>query len=150
MANTEVGDGMNKEKELDELVERVRNESEINFPPVFEMYATLFSILLSVLLFVFPTMLNHGTGLYAIMLFIMPQYMWAFAFFVAGMTKAVALWFDLKRLRITGLAMSAVLYMILAVCYYFSFPAIGAVTFTTMTVFVLISIGMVRHTKVER
>src|SRR5699024_11950823 len=80
MVNTNVGVYMdNKEKELEQLVEKVKNESDLRFPPIFEMYATLFSLSVSILMFIFPNMLQPDTNLYTWMLKIMPQFMWAFS-----------------------------------------------------------------------
>lgn len=151
MANTKVGDFMNsKEKELEQLVEKVKNENSLRFPPIFEMYATLFSIAVSILMFIFPNMLHPSADLYSWMLKIMPQFMWAFCFFGAGMVKAVGLLVDNVPLRVLGLVMSAVLYLVFTICYAISFPTIGAVTFACMTVFTVISINIVKHTGIER
>lgn len=139
-----------KEKELNELVEKVRIEESIKFPPIFEMYATLFSICVSILMFLFPNMLQPDTNLYTWMLKIMPQFMWAFCFFGAGMVKAVGLLLDNAPLRILGLVMSAVLYLVFTICYAISFPTIGAVTFACMTIFTVISINIVKHTGIEK
>lgn len=139
-----------REQELDQLVEKVKNENSIRFPPIFEMYATLFSISVSILMFIFPDMLQPDTNLYTWMLKIMPQFMWAFCFFGAGMVKAVGLLVDNAALRILGLVMSAILYLVFTVCYALSFPTIGSVTFACMTVFTAISINIVKHTGIER
>ena len=139
-----------KEKELNELVEKMRSEESIKFPPIFERYATLFSICVSILMFLFPNMLQPDTKLYTWMLKIMLQFMWAFCFFGAGMVKAVGLLLDNAPLRILGLVMSAVLYLVFTICYAISFPTIGAVTFACMTIFTLISINIVKHTGIEK
>ena len=151
MVNTKVGVYMdNKEKELEQLVEKVKNESDLRFPPIFEMYATLFSLSVSILMFIFPNMLQPDTNLYTWMLKIMPQFMWAFSFFGAGMVKAVGLLLDNVALRVLGLVMSAMLYLVFTVCYAINFPAIGAVTFACMTLFTVISINIVKHTGIDK
>lgn len=141
---------MDKEQELDELVEKVRSETDISFPPIFEMYVTLFSMASSVLLFIFPSMLQTEANIYNLMLIIMPQFAWGMFFFIAGIIKSIGLWLDIKSLRIVGLIMSTFLYATLSVCFYFNFPSFGAISFTMMTVFTLISISMVKRTKIER
>ena len=140
----------NKEKELEQLVEKVKNESDLRFPPIFEMYVTLFSLSVSILMFIFPNMLQPDTNLYTWMLKIMPQFMWAFSFFGAGMVKAVGLLLDNVALRVLGLVMSAMLYLVFTVCYAINFPTIGAVTFACMTVFTVISINIVKHTGIDK
>ena len=151
MVNTKVGVYMdNKEKELEQLVEKVKNESDLRFPPIFEMYATLFSLSVSILMFIFPNMLQPDTNLYTWMLKIMPQFMWAFSFFGAGMVKAIGLLLDNVALRVLGLVMSAVLYLVFTVCYAINFPTIGAVSFACMTVFTVISINIVKHTGIDK
>jgi len=140
----------NKEKELEQLVEKVKNESDLRFPPIFEMYVTLFSLSVSILMFIFPNMLQPDTNLYTWMLKIMPQFMWAFSFFGAGMVKAVGLLLDNVSLRVLGLFMSAMLYLVFTVCYAINFPTIGAVTFACMTVFTVISINIVKHTGIDK
>lgn len=139
-----------KERELDELVERVKKEDTLKFPPIFEMYTTLFSIAVSVLMFIFPNMLHSDANLYTWMLKIMPQYMWAFCFFGAGMIKALGLLLDRNYLRVIGLVFSATLYLVFTICYSLNFPTIGAVTFGCMTVFAVVSIEIVKHTGIER
>lgn len=142
-----------KEIKLEEISDKVNNYKTTKHPPMYEMYVTLFSILTAVMLFLFPDMLqppdSSVTNLYWLLLSIMPQYMWAFAFFVAGVTKAVGMLIDNAPTRITGLVLSALIYSVFAVCYAMNFPTIGAVTFTCMFIFTLISIPMVKHTGLE-
>ena len=134
----------------EELAEWVRDIKEQRRLPVYEWYVTMFSISLSVILFLFEGMLTHTgsnvTNLYDIMLNIMPQYMWAFAFLGAGLIKAVGLLVSHDALRILGLTMSVVLYTVMTVCYALNFPTIGAITFGWMTVFSVVSLFMVKHT----
>lgn len=139
-----------KEKELDEIVEKVRNENTIKFPPIFEMFITLFSISTSVVMFSFPNMMQSDADLYDWMLKIIPQYLWAFCFFGSGLIKSVGLLLDKDYLRVIGLIASAVLYLILTICYAINFPTIGSVYFGCMTIFTIVSINIVKHTGIER
>jgi|SRR5690625_3233262 len=142
-----------REIKLEEISNKVNSYKSTKHPPVFEMYVTLFSILTAVILFLFPDMLQPEvdgiTNLYWLLLSIMPQYMWALLFFVAGVTKAVGMLIDNNITRVVGLILSTAVYAILAVCYFMSFPTIGSITFTCMTLFTLISITMVKHTGLD-
>ncbi|MBM7598067.1 cation transport ATPase [Virgibacillus halotolerans] len=139
-----------KEIKLEEISNKVNNYKAAKSPPIFEMFVTLFSILTAVMLFLFPDMLqpadNSITNLYWLLLSIMPQYMWAMAFFISGVTKAIGMLVDNNATRITGLVLSALLYTTFSICYILNFPTIGAITFTSMTIFTLISISTVKHT----
>lgn len=140
----------NQEQKLEEASQMIDNYTVRKHVPTFEVYATVFSILTAIMLFWFPTMLaatQAGTGgLYALLLDIMPQYMWAFAFFGAGVLKAVGLLVKSDSMRILGLVMSAILYLVFTICYAVNFPTIGMVTFLCMTIFTLVSITLVKHT----
>lgn len=141
-----------KERELEELVNDLNCTKPVSIPPVFEMYVTLFSILIAIMFFIYPSMLMNAPGqpeLYKYMTGIMPQAWWAFSFFTACMLKAIGLMFNNDSMRIIGLIASSALYILLAVCYAFSFPSIGSVTFTCMALFTLISIPIVKHTSIK-
>src|SRR5699024_2952595 len=142
------------EKELEELVKEVEYKSEevYNHPPLFELFVTMFSITMAVLLFVFPTMLYEPfpLKLYDSMTWVMPQSMWAFVFLIACIIKAVGLLFGLNKLRIIGLVISAVIYSSIAVFHALDFPSFGTVVFTYMTLFSLISIPTVSYTSIKQ
>lgn len=139
-----------KETKLEEISDKVNSYEPIKHPPIFEIYITVFSILMAVLLFLFPDMLHlnieNSTNFYWFLLSIMPQPMWAFSFFIAGMTKSVGMLIDNNTTRVVGLLMSALLYIAMTAGYAVSFPTIGTVTFVCLTVFTLISIPMVKQT----
>ncbi|WP_405101392.1 hypothetical protein [Oceanobacillus sp. FSL H7-0719] len=142
-----------KEIRLEEISDQINNYTPTKHLPVFEVYVTMFSILTAVMLFWFPDMLSVSTSnitnLYWLLLSIMPQFMWAILFFVAGMIKAIGLLVDNNATRIIGLILSAFIYIVFAICYAISFPTIGFVVFTCMSIFTLISIPMVKHTGVR-
>lgn len=141
---------MNKqEKELDKLVKEVESIN-VTVPPLFELYATLFSISVAIMMFAYPSMIyNYPARLYDHMMSLMPQYMWAVCFFIACLTKASGLMLNINIVRIIGLLMSAVLYILMAVCYAMDFPSIGTLTFVSMAVFSLVSIPFVKHTSIK-
>lgn len=140
------------ERQLEEVSRIVEEYREIKHPPTFEMFVTLFSILMAILLFWFPDMLNpeRSAGLYQTLLEIMPQTWWAVFFFVAGMSKATGLLFRKDWLRVTGLIMSVGIYLLFTISYIVVFPSIGTVIFACMTIFTIISIPNVKHTGLDR
>ncbi|WJY27495.1 hypothetical protein [Sporosarcina trichiuri] len=140
---------MNKEQELEQLVQEVKAIT-INVPPLFELFVTLFSILTSIVLFAYPDMIySYPARLYTHMMYLMPQYVWALCFFVACLLKAVGLLVGINWLRIVGLLGSAALYIALTVCYAIDFPSLGAITFSCMTIFTILSIPLVKHTTIR-
>lgn len=138
-----------QERELEKLVKEVE-ASNISVPPFFELYTTVFSIAVSVMLFMYPNMIyTYPARLYDNMMAVMPQSTWAICFFVACMFKAAGLLLDKNTLRIVGLVFSAALYILMTICYAMDFPSIGSVTFACMTLFTLISIPFVKHTSIK-
>jgi len=137
-----------KEQQLEEISKKVNNYRPNKNPPIYEMFVTMISIALSVVLFLFPEMLTVGySEVYALLISLMPQWLWAFTFFGAGMMKAVGMLLDNKYLRIGGLIVSALIYLVFTISYASAvFPSIGAVVFTAITVFSLISIPEVKRT----
>lgn len=138
-----------KERELEELVNQVEADNVFSMPPLFELYATLFSILIAIIFFIYPTMLVESEGAYSIMLAIMPQTGWALSFFTACMLKAIGLIIDNNAMRIIGLLVSSVLYVALSVCYGFFFPSIGGTAFACMAIFTILSIPIVKYTTIR-
>lgn len=142
-----------QEVELEELAEKVNQKTPYSVPPMFELYATLFSILISIMFFIYPDMLfradGHPIKLFANMSRIMPQWAWALCFFVACMLKAIGLMFTINWMRIAGLVLSSLLYVSLAFCYAVDFPSIGAIVFSCMTMFTIISVPLVKHTTIR-
>lgn len=140
---------MNKQEiELEKLVNEV-DATNVSVPPLFELYTTVFSIALSIMLFSYPDMIDASTRLYYYMTMIMPQTAWAFSFFAASMFKAIGLLWDKNFMRITGLSLSVVMYAFLTFCNIFSFPSIGSITFSLMAIFAGLSIPFVKHTSIK-
>ncbi|WP_424236294.1 hypothetical protein [Bhargavaea ginsengi] len=133
-----------------EIAARVEEVRGRKFVPLFEWYVTMFSVIFSVALFVFPDFLqftgSNTTNLYEIMLNLMPQHMWAFAFLIAGLVKSVGLLIKNTPMRTLGLVLSVFLYLIMTICYSVNFPAIGSIVFGLMTLFSGISVMIVKHT----
>lgn len=139
------------EIKLEEISSKVTEFKSSKYPPVFELYITLFSILMSAMMFLFPDMLHDSVPvtLGAVVLGLMPQYVWASVFFVAGMLKAIGLLVDNNTMRTIGLFISAVTYVVFSVGHILAFPSIGSVTFICMSVFTVLSITMVKHTGIK-
>lgn len=141
---------MNKQElELEKLVNEVEMDSNFSPPPLFELYTTLFSILICVVFFLYPQMLYESKSLYILMINVMPQYAWALFFFVACLLKAIGLILDKGIMRVLGLVLSSLLYIVLCICYSMDFPSIGAITFACMAVFTAISIPLVKFTTIR-
>lgn len=138
-----------QERELEQLVDEIE-ATNISVPPLFELYVTVLSIGLSIMMFAYPSMINdYPSNLYDSMLVVMPQGYWAMSFFIACMFKAVGLLWDKNSLRIIGLSLSALLYFTLTICYAVNFPSIGTITFGLMALFSVISILFVKHTSIQ-
>lgn len=138
----------NEEKELNKIVEDFRCTTAAGTPPIFEIAITTFSLLLTITLFIYPSMLLTGYKAYEIMLQIMPGYMWGIVFFIASLLKGFGLLLDIKILRICGLIMSAILYFIMSLSYAVEFPTISAIMFGVLAIFSVASIQQVKSTTI--
>lgn len=136
------------EIELEKLVKDFEEEKFNGQPPLFELFITTFSLLLTVTLFIYPEMLNKGFRAYDILLQVMPSYLWGLSFFTASMLKGTGLLLDIKSLRIIGLILSAVFYFILSLSYAVDFPAISSIMYGVVAVFSVFSIQQVKHTSI--
>lgn len=133
---------MNKsEKELEDLVRKVET-TRSHVPPIFELYVTVFSISISIFLFTVPGVI------YGIMGDVMAQEWWAICFFVACMSKSIGLILDSNWLRIIGLLMSGVVYLLMTGCFITAFPNVNVIAFGCMAIFSLVSIPFVKHTSI--
>src|SRR5699024_12795950 len=99
-----------QERELEKLVKEVES-SNVSVPPFFELYTTVFSIAVSVILFMYPNMIYaYPARLYDHMIAIMPQSTWAICFFDVFMHTAVGLLMDKNVLTMDGSVISCVVY----------------------------------------
>jgi len=138
-----------KERELKKLVDEVES-THVSVPPLFELFTTLFSILVAIMLFAYPDMIyNYPARLYDHMMNLMPQYMWAMLFFISCMFKSIGLLTDKNMLRVIGLVLSVVVYGLMTFCYALDFPSIGSITFACMALFSVISIPFVKYTSIK-
>lgn len=141
---------MNKEeKELDDLVNEIE-KTDVSVPPFFELYVTIFSISMAILFFVYPNFVdNYSANLYERMLAIMPQFGWAFSYFIGCMLLSIGLLSGHKVLRTMGLILNAILSILMTVCYAMDFPSIGTLNFGCMAIFSIVSIPFVKHTGIK-
>lgn len=143
-----------EERKLEELSLKIENYADTKPTPMFEMYITLFSITVAIVLFLYEDMMlsetvGSGAGLNGGLLGIMSQNLWAITFFTAGLLKAVGLVLEIDWLRTLGLIISGVLYLIISVLLFSSFPNFGSIIFFYTTVFTIYSIGSVRYTGIR-
>lgn len=143
-----------QEKDLEEIYDQIKNYSSFKPIPVFEVYISTFSILITIMLFWFPSLMleaaANGPGdLYRNLLELMPQLWWACVFATAALLKAFGLMFRFSAIRIIGLIFSAILYSIIAFYFAMDLPNIGMIQFTCLAVFSLLAIFVVKHTAIR-
>lgn len=109
---------------------------------------TLISLLLTITLFIYPSMLLKGYAAYDIMLQVMPNYLWGVTFFIAATLKGIGLLCDIKIMRKLGLVMSAVIYFVISLSFSVDFPALSSITYGVLSVFSVVSIHQVKNTSI--
>lgn len=143
---------MDKEQQLEALTEKIEKAEDPIALPLFEIFITLFSVTVSILLFLEPNMIQGGAdsgNIYENLSRIMPQPFWAFWFFIGGITKTLGLLLNNLTLRLVGLVVSAALYGIMTVCYVMDFPNFSTILFAWMTVFVFIAMSLAKHSGLD-
>lgn len=143
-----------QEKDLEEIYHQIKNYAPFKPIPVFEVYLSTFSILITIMLFWFPSLMHQAASrdaenLYGHLLGIMPQYWWAFAFAITALLKALGLMFRFNSMRIVGLLFSAILYSIITFFFIIDSPNIGSVQFGCLTVFSILAMFVVKHTAIR-
>ena len=141
-----------EEQELNEELQEIAAAARTIRPiPLFEWFVTMFSIAMSVVLFLDPTVLMQSgetpIETYDIMLQMAPPHLWAFAFLLAGLTKSVGLLVHSIPLRILGLVMSVLIYLSLSITFIVHYPNIGAVMGTLTAIFSGIAITAIKPTQ---
>lgn len=139
-----------EEQELKELVNDIKSEEVIKSLPYYETFVTLISLSIAVLLFLSPNLMINSNGhMYDWLLKLMPQYMWAFSFFGAGILKSIGLVLDNRLLRYIGLIMSTLIYLAFTVCFSINFPSISAIVYAWIAVYSAVSLDSVKHTALD-
>lgn len=143
-----------QERDLEEIYDQIKQYEPFKPIPIFEVYISAFSILITITLFWFPFLMEEAKSagtleLYGNLLEIMPQHWWAFVFALAALLKAFGLMFRFNNLRIAGLLVSAALYALIAFFFAMDYPNIGMIQFTCMAVFSLAAVFVVKHTTIR-
>lgn len=145
-----------KEMELEEISKKVEKYTPQKNIPIFEVFISIFSLAMSVVLFLFPSIMfvevysNGNTEqVYGFLLNIVPQYVYGIAFFVGAMFKAFGLLFSKNYLRVIGLCFSVVLYLLFAICLMLSNPGILMILFIDLLLFTIISIPLVKTSSIS-
>ena len=139
-----------KEMHLEEIANSLENFQSSKAPPIFELYASLVAMSLSILLFSLPGVFHQGGEFYQLMKLVLPQYGWAIAFFSVGIASSLGMLFDNYVTRVIALIAMALVYGITAVFYIISFPNIGCIFMFWMAVFTVGSIPMVKYTGLRK
>lgn len=143
-----------EEKDLEEIYDQIKNYAPFKPIPVFEVYLSTFSILITIMLFWFPDFMKEASAtgsltLYQSLLSILPQHWWAFVFAITALLKALGLMFRFTGMRVVGLVFSAILYSLIAFLFAIDYPNIGMIQFTCLAMFSLLAIVVVKHTAIR-
>ena len=138
-----------EEQELNEELQEIAASARTVRPiPLFEWFITMFSITMSVVLFLDPNVLMRSGDTpietYDVMLRMAPPHLWAFAFLIAGLTKSVGLLVHSIPLRVFGLLMSVLIYLSLSITFIVHYPNIGAIMGTLTAAFSAIAIVAIK------
>lgn len=138
----------NKEVQLEQVAERaIRNAERLNLaPPIFELYAALVSMSLSVAMFMFPQLIEGAGGFFHNMEGIMSQGSWGIGFFIGGVVSAVGMLANSRFTRIAGLLVMSCLFGALTGIYASLLPNFGFILMLWITIFTVASIPLVRYT----
>lgn len=141
---------MNKEQQLEQIVESVRSFEVPKAPPVFELYASLVAISISILLLLLPGVFEQNDStFYVLMRTVLPQIGWAALFFVGGVMAALGMLFDGKAVRIISLLLLTVSFGVVASFYIVTFPNLSGLLMSWLTIFTAASIPMVKYTGIR-
>lgn len=138
----------NKEMQLEQVAERaIRNAQQLNLaPPIFELFAALLALSFSILMFLFPDILDGKGGFYSLMTTLMGQTKWALSFFVAGITGSIGMLANKTWIRVAGLMLLSLIFGILTVFYATLLPNFGFLLMLWITIFTVASIPLVKYT----
>jgi len=141
---------MNQEQQLEQLSAAVENYKTSKAPPIFELFAAMVSMSISILLFVLVGVFQQENTFYELMLLILPQTGWAIVYFAAGMLATIGLLIDSSIVRIIALVVLVAIYGTTAAFYIATFPNLAGVLMFWITVFSAVSIPMVKHTGIRK
>lgn len=141
---------MNKEQQLEQVVNSIKEFKVPKSPPVFEMFAALVAISIAVLLLLLPGVFEQNQTLfYRLMRAVLPQTGWAIAFFAGGVGSAVGMLLDRAALRIAALLVMTVLFGVVAAFYIATFPNLAGILMFWTTIFSGASVPLVKYSSIR-
>lgn len=141
---------MNQEKQLAQLSEAIENYSTSKAPPVFELFAALVAMSISILLFILVGVFEQESTFYILMRAVLPQTGWAIVYFSAGMLGAIGMLINSNLFRIISLVFSTMIFGITAAFYIATFPNLAGILMFWITIFTVVSIPMVKFTGLRK
>ena len=117
--------------------------------PIFETSIAIYSTYAAVVMFWTPGILSEAeSGIFYRMNALAPQWVWAFTFFIAGMTKAFGLLLKHVQVRRIGLFLSCLIYGSITICYGYGFPNMGTGLFAVLTIMSIVTIATVERSEI--
>lgn len=141
---------MNNDQQLEQLSNAIQNYKVSKAPPIFELFASLVAMSISILLFSLAGVFKQEATFYILMRTVMPQIGWATVFLIAGFSSGLGMILDKKTIRIVSLAVLLILFGIVAVFYLITFPNLAGILMFWISVFTGLSIPMVRYTGLRK
>ena len=141
---------MNNDQQLEHLSNAIQNYKVSKAPPIFELFASLVAMSISILLFTLAGVFQQEATFYILMRTMMPQIGWATVFLVAGFSSGLGMILDKKIIRIVSLVALLILFGILAVFYLITFPNLAGILMFWISIFTGLSIPMVRYTGLRK
>ena len=140
----------NKEQQLEAVVEQIKSFEPQKAPPIFELYASLVAISISILLFLLPGVFKQDSLFYELMRAVLPQGGWAISFCMAGILSAVGMLIDNSSIRIVALCFMTALFGVAAAFYIITFPNVAGILMFWLAIFCAASIPMVKFTGIRQ
>lgn len=138
-----------REKQLEQVVNSLKEFEPPKAPPVFELFAALLAISLGIMLLLIPDALNQASSFWVLMSKTMPYGGWVCVLFLGGVMSALGMLLDNNLLRIVGLVILAMVYGLLAAFYIVNFPNFGGVLMFWIAVFTVSSIPLIKYTGIR-
>lgn len=141
----------NKEQQLEAAVDSIKNYEVAKAPPVFELFAALVAISISILLMLLPGVFTQNDTLfYQLMRSVFPQIIWAFVFCGGGVMGALGMLLDSLVIRIVALLLLGTTYGVVAAFYIITFPNLAGILMFWIAIFTIASVPMVKYTGIRK
>lgn len=115
--------------------------------PIFESFVSLLSCYLAVILLLNDNFFKTNPIVYDKLSNLADEKTMAAVFLVAALTKISGILFNITCLRLSGLVMSSIIYLTIAVTYFMGHVLWGLGIFSLLALFCIISIIDIKHTK---